>query len=98
MEELKNEVVNETTNEEVAVSSEPVEEGGGSVCGKLLGLVVIGAVGVGAWAIKNRTKLAEKKAKRNIAKLEKAGYVVLPKDDIVELTEVETSEEGSDEE
>lgn len=97
MEELKNEVVNETTSEEVAVSSEPVEEGG-SVCGKLLGLVVIGAVGVGAWAIKNRTKLAERKTRRNVAKLEKAGYVVLPKEDIVEMTEVETSEEGSDEE
>ena len=65
-------MINEIENEEVFDTTEPIEESGEG----LLGLLLLGAVSVGAgvtaWWYKKSGKLNE----RRIKKLEKQGYVV----------------------
>ena len=85
-------VIDEIMNEEVFDTTEPIEESGEGLFGLLLlGAVSVGA-GVTAWWYKKSGKLNE----RRIKKLEKQGYVVTKPELIeeeVETVEIETENE-----
>ena len=86
MMEMTNEVVDVVdTMDEV---TETVAESKGGLVGKILtGLGLIGVCVGGAALIKNRDKIKEKKLKKQIAKLEKQGFVVLPESEIEDLVD-----------
>lgn len=97
MVEMTNEVVDVVdTMEEV---TETVAESKGGLVSKILtGLGLIGACVGGVVLIKNRDKIKEKKLKKQIAKLEKAGYVVLTESDIENIEELDDLDEKESEE
>ena len=99
MMEMTNEVVDVVdTMDEVAETV--AESKGGLVGGILTG---VGIVGVGAACValfKNRDKIKEKKLKKQIAKLEKAGFVVAKPEDLMEdlLDDIDDLDEKESEE
>ena len=97
MEENKNEVIEETTNDVEVIDLYPEEDGddsGSHGLGKLVigvGLLAVG--GLAAVAVKNKDKIKEKRLAKMKKKLLEAGYEVEDPVEIVEADEEDFLEE-----
>lgn len=81
--EMTNEVENvmDTTEEIVEAAA---KSKGGLLSKILAGLGLAACAGGAAYVVKNREKIKEKKLKKQIAKLEKAGYLVAKPEEIMD--------------
>lgn len=86
--EMTNEVV-EVADAAEEITEAVVETKGGLRKKVLTGIGVGIACAVGTLLVKNRDKIKERKLKKQIAKLEKEGFVVLNQSDIEELGEID---------
>lgn len=103
MEENKMEMVNEVVDmtELVEEVTETVAESKGGLLGKILTCLAVGSVcAVSTVLFKNRDKIKEKKLEKQIAKLEKHGYVVVKESEIdnVIVSELDDLEKEESEE
>ena len=100
---MTNETVNNVENEtyveftEVESNYEPEycqDSSGGGLAKFVIGGVAIGAAALGAVAFKCKDKIAAKKEKRTIEKLEKKGFIVTKTEgDVIDVEAVEVEED-----